>query len=251
MKKKPETLLHKILWRTSFSYRAYCNSIKAEKAIDTKLDEIIYGLIYESTTRDSKWLAKGISPGRWAVGYNFMYVLYRVLNETNPESILELGAGQTTKLIMDYKKYQKNTKHITIEQDDSWKAQLQKMFEDDLEFIKVLPLKVVDFKGAKVNRYDYFKETLEKEQFDLILIDGPWGSQGYERIDILDILPNCLTSSFIIIIDDCQSDAAKATMKLLQEKLYNSGIDHRTGVYHGETDVKIITSKDKAFFCSL
>ena len=31
------------------------------------------------------------SPGRGAIGYPVMYVLYRVLNEFKPTSILELG----------------------------------------------------------------------------------------------------------------------------------------------------------------
>ena len=45
----------------------------------------------------------GDFPGRWAaVGFPYLYVMYRVLNEVRPEMLLEIGTGQTTKMIWIY-----------------------------------------------------------------------------------------------------------------------------------------------------
>lgn len=67
------------------------------------LEEIRWGQIYNSTIAGSEWLKdQSVSPGRWAVGYNYLYILYRILNDVKPTNILELGLGQSTKLMAQY-----------------------------------------------------------------------------------------------------------------------------------------------------
>ena len=44
--------------------------------LDAKIQSMYWGQIYNSTIIDSDWLLdKSISPGRWAAGYEYMYVL--------------------------------------------------------------------------------------------------------------------------------------------------------------------------------
>lgn len=84
------------------------------------VQEIYWSQIYHDTICESEWLHdKSILPGRAAVGYNFLYVLYRVLNAMHPESILELGLGQSTKLIGQYAQAFK-AKHIVIDHNKKW-----------------------------------------------------------------------------------------------------------------------------------
>ena len=54
--------------------------------------EILWANIWRDTIQDIKWLQNvpGLSPGRWAVGYNYLYVMTRILNETNPQKILPI-----------------------------------------------------------------------------------------------------------------------------------------------------------------
>ena len=63
-------------------------------ALERKLQELIWSEVYHDTIRGSKWLSPDLpfSPGRGAIGYQLMYVLYRVLNEVNPRSILEINS---------------------------------------------------------------------------------------------------------------------------------------------------------------
>ena len=91
----------------------------------TLLDELYWAQIYNSTIQNSNWLEdKSVSPGRWAVGYNYLYVLYRILDDIRPSHILELGLGQSTKIIGQYAAFcglPEQIEHVVVEHDDEWK----------------------------------------------------------------------------------------------------------------------------------
>lgn len=83
--------------------------------------EIIWGQVFNQAIRGSRWLHDvSLSPGRWAVGYPFLYALYRTLDEMRPTNILELGLGQSTTLISQYAAYFDGVSHTVVEHDASW-----------------------------------------------------------------------------------------------------------------------------------
>ncbi|MDR0649034.1 MAG: hypothetical protein LBF92_06835, partial [Synergistaceae bacterium] len=85
------------------------------------LEEILWAQIFHDTIAGSKWLIdKSFSPGRWAVGYEFLYVLYRVLNSVRPKKILELGLGQTTNMLSQYVSAHEDVRHLIVEHDTEW-----------------------------------------------------------------------------------------------------------------------------------
>ena len=84
--------------------------------------EILWSQIYHDTIIDSEWLLdKAVSPGgphRWAVGYNFLYALYRILDEMHPKNVLEMGL-ESTKLTGQYARYF-SAGHTVVEHDKEW-----------------------------------------------------------------------------------------------------------------------------------
>lgn len=65
----------------------------------------------------------GVYAGGWTVNWSFLCILYRILDEIQPDSILELGLGQTTKLTTSYMKSKlgkHEKKHSIIEHDEEW-----------------------------------------------------------------------------------------------------------------------------------
>lgn len=83
--------------------------------------EILWAETFNNTVSGSDWLKdKSFSPGRWAVGYQYLYAVYRILNTVKPKKILELGLGQSTKLLSQYAKANKEVKHIVVEHDQEW-----------------------------------------------------------------------------------------------------------------------------------
>lgn len=94
--------------------------------------EIYWSNIWHDTIRGIPWLENmpSISPGRWAVGYNYLYVMTRILNDKNPKSVLELGLGASSTLISQYFNYiEKNMmdtqspsqyNYLIAEHNDDW-----------------------------------------------------------------------------------------------------------------------------------
>jgi len=218
------------------------------------LDELYWAEIYNSTTSNSTWLTENnFSPGRWAVGYPFLYAMYRILNEKRPVEVLELGLGQTTKMIGQYAKSNPTIQHTIIEEDKEWISFFNNIFslpensniiQHDYEYIK--------FKNGKnVRIFSNFQEHIQNKKFDFIMVDAPIGSEVFSRIDILKILPQCLSDSFVIMIDDYERDGEQNTVRELCCILEEHQISYATGVYHGEKDVIVIASLDNKFFCSM
>ena len=83
------------------------------------------------------------------------------------------------------------------------------------------------------------------------MIDAPKGCEGFSRVDILNIIPQCLHESFIIMLDDSQRNGEQNTIKEVLHVLDNHNIKYTTGVYSGEKDVIVIASDDNKFFCSM
>jgi len=79
--------------------------------------EILWANIFHDSIFESEWLIhKNFAPGRWAVGYQFLFVLYSVLSKAEPKSILELGLGQSTHMITQYAAANPDVQHIVTEQ---------------------------------------------------------------------------------------------------------------------------------------
>ncbi len=192
-----------------------------------------------------------------------MYVVFRILNELGPKDILEIGMGQSTRLIGQYIKTRENIRdyhHYCVEHDGQW-AQIcddaWPLDKDGSEII-VLPLEMTRFTDENGNArdtsvYKGFYDCFKDKKFNLISIDGPYGFNDplYSRIDILEVLPQCLNDDFCILVDDYNRAGEKRTVMAILLKLKESGIPYEQAVYHGEKELCIITSSSWGFLCSM
>ncbi|GHV55474.1 hypothetical protein FACS1894216_17910 [Synergistales bacterium] len=87
--------------------------------------------------------------------------------------------------------------------------------------------------------------------FDFISIDAPFGSDVYSRIDVLDIIPDCLMSSFIIMIDDYNRIGEQNTVKEIMRRFSDRNISVCSGSYRGAKQSLLITTEDYKFLCTL
>ena len=91
--------------------------------------EAVWAQVFHDTVTESTWFTRqALSPGRWAAGYPFLYVLYRILDEARPTFILELGLGQSTKLTAQYAASNPASQHIVVEHDPEWIAAFEANF---------------------------------------------------------------------------------------------------------------------------
>ena len=100
------------------------------------------------------------------MGYPFLYVLYRILDEAKPRRILELGLGQSTKMISQYALSDPAVEHTVVEHDPVWIDFFKKQ-NASLANTKIVELPAEirpfnDFDGVRA--YKGFAETFSGQE---------------------------------------------------------------------------------------
>lgn len=214
--------------------------------------ELLMAHKYHDTIADYEWLKyKGISPGGWAVDYGFCYTLVRILNTMRPENILECGLGQSSRLIHQYASFY-NKKAITCEHDASWVDFFEKEIGKQYPInIKSFELEKITYKGAETLTYKTFSNSFNNEQFDLLLIDGPFGSEHFSRPQAIQLSHDNLADSFCILMDDTERTGEQETIEEIKHNLSDRGIDYHIRTYANSKSHTIICSSDLAFLTTL
>jgi len=222
------------------------NLKKQNETIISQNAELEWANIYHDTIRDKEWLKNlSISPGRWAANYSLFYILVRILSDYQPINILELGLGESSKVISCFLDNQlKDSNHVVIEQDASWISCFKTRFElSKNSEILHLPIETKIIKEFQVNCYREIEKKIN-HAFDLYIVDGPFGSTNFSRYDICLLAQNLnQKDEFIIIIDDFHRKGEKETVHDLINQLTVKGIKTFTGNYHGDKEQIVITTE--------
>jgi glycosyltransferase involved in cell wall biosynthesis len=207
--------------------------------------------VYHDTINNSSWLKnKSVSPGRWAVSYIVLYVLYRILDETKPRAVLECGLGQSSKLTIQYA-MANNADLMICENNSEWLAFFKRQFPIADKYTKILDAEMIHVVPEYESRtYAGFKSALGDKKFNLVLIDGPLGSEHYSRPQVLDVVDN-LDKSFVILLDDMNRIGEQETFELLKNKLTEKHIKFRQGVYESDKKLGLICSPDLEWLVTL
>ncbi|MFT4154026.1 hypothetical protein [Parafilimonas sp.] len=222
-------------------------------SLNKKSDELCWAMIFNNTIADSTWLQnKSFSPGRWAAGYSLLYLLYRIYNEIKPKNILEFGLGESSKLTCQYNDAFSTSRFCIVEHDALWIDFFSVRVAGIKKHIVLLPIEYTTIDSTEVIRYKNLLDNIGPGKYDMVVIDGPWGSPDYSRYEIIDLVLNDrLAENFIIIMDDYNRTGEKQTIKKLRGILNQKNIPFSEGVYSGIKDVCIICSKAYRFLTSL
>jgi hypothetical protein len=215
--------------------------------------EQLKAAIFNSTISGSEWLKhKDFSTGGWAVDYAFLYTLYRVLNDTQPKKIIEFGLGQTSKMIHQYAKYNKDINAVTYEHDPEWVIFFNKGLRDLYPInIKYLELQTIEYNSTKTLSYKNIENELENQQFNLIVVDAPFASEHYSRSQVIKMVPDCLENSFCILIDDLNRPGEQETAQEIYKLLDFNKIKYYSALYSGSKEHLLICSEENYFLTSL
>ncbi len=218
--------------------------------------EAAWAAVFHDTIRNSRWLADAsFSPGRWAVGYPYLYAMYRVLNETHPKRILDLGLGQTTSMLAQYAAAFEDVEHIVVEHDPEWiQFFYGQMKRSDRTRLIALEREMSPFRdAAEVRCFKSIRESFEGQTFDFISIDAPLGAdmKQYARIDVLNMMPQCLGRNFVVMMDDAERPGERHTISAMEDCLNEHGIPYRRGNYNGKKDCVLLCAQSVGFLATM
>lgn len=249
----------------ALSTEVYKNKLpKATKLDDKKilkdlLLENNMAHVFEDSINDVAWIrSKNFSPHGNAAKYSFLYILFRILNDVNPRSIIEFGIGQSSKLTSQYVAYGENkNSYLTLVENDSMWVDIFKKQLVDCDRIKILRLDLEDIeipRGTQIFQTTIYKDlnkNIGDQKFDCIIVDGPHGTPHFSRVELFDLIEKNLADKFIIVMDDYNRLGEQETIQKVLEKLDNLSIPYDTTTYRGVSTQLIIYSPCYSFLKSL
>jgi hypothetical protein len=218
------------------------------------LHELNWANVFNNSITGCKWLEnQSFSPGRWAVGYPLLYILFKTLEFSKPRKIIEFGLGQSTNMLSKYSKAFNEVQTFTLEHDQQWIDFYlsNEKSPDNLKIIKIenTLIEIDDFETLSIGN---LKNIVGDEKFELIIVDAPFGSEHFSRPQVISMIPhNIHPNHFCIIIDDFDRPGEKETCNRIEEILFQEGITFKKGIYSGLKDCIIYCSDDIKFLTSL
>ena len=218
------------------------------------LEEIRMAHVFKDSIVESDWLRqKSFSPSGYAANYTFLYVLFRILDDIQPQAVLELGAGQTTRMTAQYVAYGNPKAMLTlVEHDPAWLSRVQARLPEHAH-IRILTPAVEPYtvEGCRGIWYHNLPQQLESARFDLMVIDGPVGTPQYSRAGFLDLIPQHLADTFVIVMDDCHRSGERQTVARLRCLLNARRIPYGEAEYVGTKSQRLFYSPQYAFLKSI
>lgn len=191
------------------------------------LSEIHWAHIFHDTIRDKDWLIKlSLSPYGMSANYSMLYVMTRILTEFNISSVLELGLGESSKLINACAESQTHMlRHDVVENDGEWiDFFVHKLTSKSA--IMHCPLSNIPVDNIPVKIYDQLKTKI-KPLYDFYVIDGPRGQDRFSRYDICLLAEDFRQNDdFIILIDDTHRKGEQETVASLKKILKRKNITY-------------------------
>lgn len=182
----------------------------------------------------------------------------KILLFCRPRNILELGSGQTTKVLSAYARATPEARVITLEQNESWARQLLPQVVHDYRHVPVEPRRFT-CRGIDLTlSTTWYREVpeLRSVRFDYVLVDGPDAGTGssspaYSRCGVLEYMPELLADSFVVVFDDADRQGEHMTAEALGRILTACGVRHVSFTIHGVKDQIVVCSPDRAFLRSV
>jgi hypothetical protein len=175
---------------------------------------------------------------------------FKILRLCRPQSVLELGSGQTTKLLSCYHRQNPSAFCLTLEQDEKWFLQLKDQITHDYRHVPLEPKHFQVLGKGQTLATSWYREIpeLKERKFEYILVDGPdHGVPGTQHVDyarsgILQYMPGLMASKFVVVFDDAERYGEAMTINAFEAMLKITGVRFIRFARHG--------IKTQAAFCS-
>jgi hypothetical protein len=196
--------------------------------------ELLYANAFNSSAAAFGISLPPLYPLGAAANYSLLYVVLRALTETPASRVLDIGVGQSTRLLNAIAKW-RQVDIVSLESDGRWAALVAQHVSHP---VLHSPLTTRNVHGFNV---PCFASANITGRFDLIIVDGPEGSRRRSRWGVLEILDQHLSEEFLVIFDDASRSGELDTIKQFV-KSRGKGVAARF-VHAGKSQCLIYTQK--------
>ena len=222
-----------------------------------KINDVHAAISLEAGLRRVGWTVTDFFTDGAAANPSLQLFNLKVLQFVKPRTILELGSGQTTKLLSAYARAAPAIYVLTLEQDASWADRLRPDVVHDYRHVPLVS-RAFSCPGSGLQvRTQWYDEVpeLRGRRFDYILIDGPDSGAHpartrYARSGILEYMPSILNDSFVVVFDDAERYGETMTVDALRDILKALQIRHVSFSIHGIKTQVVFCSPDHAYLRS-
>jgi len=166
-----------------------------------------------------------------AANHSLLYVITRAFTEFPVANVLELGCGQSTRLLARLNRRLNRAAAIrSVDHDPDWAERLRAAVGHQV-VVAELTRKTID--GFTFPHYaeGYFDRAMK---YDFVIVDGPVvrdAATAMTRLGCLDVVETALAPDFIVVVDDAERKGEGILTDRLRALL------RRKGIPFGETSV--------------
>lgn len=164
-------------------------------------------------------------PTGGAANYSLLYLILRIGVEFRPDSVLDVGAGQSSLLWAMLQRRGLVGEVLTLENDPEWGDRIAAQVTHE---VLVTPLCPRMIGKREVTTYDW-TAARERRRFDVILCDGPRGTPRHSRFGVMAMLED-LPRDFVLILDDAEREGEQDTVSAIHARLQANKVDYGVGV---------------------
>jgi len=223
------------------------------------VNDVSYAISLERSLKESGYVIDGFFTDGAAANPSLHLFQMKVLTFLRPRSVLELGSGQTTRVLTGYARDNPSANVVTLEQERSWFDRLRPQISHDY---RSAPLEPVSFNTAGTERHiqtEWYapQPDLGERKFDYILVDGPdhgrtsAAATTFARSGILRYVPSILDTSFVVVFDDADRYGVLMTAHEFEAILTRHGIRFVSFSLYGAKTQMVLCSPDNAFLSSV
>jgi hypothetical protein len=222
-----------------------------------ELSEARNNVTLESSLARLGWRPLDLFSGGAAATPTLQLLNLKVLRLVQPTAVLELGSGESTKLLSAYAEATPAASVMTLEQDKAWFERLRPHIRHDYRFAQ---LESKEFScagtGLRIKTVWYEQPSdLSERKFNYILVDGPnlsrGGNTSYSRSGILQFLPSILAESFVLIFDDAERRGERMSVRAVDRVLRSCGVRFVRFSTHGAKTQVVFCSPDLHYLGSI
>jgi hypothetical protein len=209
---------------------------------DRMATELAHVDILRRMTQEHPWMPNAVFPVGGAATHAFLAILARALMECRFNKVLELGAGQTTRLLSAWS----NTfgaKVWTLENDEHWADEARSAVSSPSHTIVHAPLRA-DENGHFWYDAKVVRAHLANERVDLIIVDGPVGTRRWSRAGVIERFTELRAEEWVVLWDDLQRQGDLESFAAFIGRLRDTDIPHGVACCQGSRTLGLVFSPE-------